>query len=297
MRFGMAIDLHATSAARQDVAWPQVRELALRAESDGLDLVVLPDHLAYRAGGEGDYATDDEPVGARESFTVAAALAAVTSTLGIAHSVVNAPYRTPSMLAHLASTVADVANGRYSLGIGVGNSFDYEQLGVAADHRVARFEECIEIVSSLLRTGHVDFAGRYWSASQAELVLAPDLEHAPMIVVAAGGPRTMLAAVTYGDAWNGWCPTDPEAAVARELVGMLDQACERLGRDPAALGRTVDLTVDPLDHAGGRARSLEALGQLRDLGIDEARCYPVSPEAQTAKLEAASALAAFVREV
>ena len=67
MRFGLAIDLHATSAARHDVAWPQVKQLALRAELEGLDLVVLPDHLAYRAGGEGDYATEHDPVGVQRA--------------------------------------------------------------------------------------------------------------------------------------------------------------------------------------------------------------------------------------
>ena len=199
----------------------------------------------------------------------------MTSTIDIGHSVVNAPYRTPTMLAHLASTVADIAQGRYSLGIGAGNSFDYDQLGVAADHRVARFEECTQIVSGLLRVGHADFAGRYWSTSHAELVLRPDSEHAPEIVVAAGGPRTMRAAVKYGDAWNGWCPTDPEGSVAGGLLRLLDQTCERLDRDPAEIGRTVDLIVDPVDHAGSRARSLDALGRLVESGSTRpaaARC-------------------------
>ncbi len=41
------------------------------------------DHLSYRANGERDYASSDEPVGVRDSVSEAAALAAVTSRIVI----------------------------------------------------------------------------------------------------------------------------------------------------------------------------------------------------------------------
>ncbi len=297
MRFGVALDLHAPATHAHEVAWQNLRDQALKAEEVGLDLVVVPDHLAYRAGGDGDYAIQEQPVGARESFTVAAALAATTTTIDIGHSMVNAPYRTPAMLAHLAATVADVAGGRYSLGIGVGNSFDYDQLGVAADRRVARFEECVEIVEGMLTTGSVDVNGEHWSASRAELVLRPNPDCRPPIVVAAGGPRTMRTAVRFGDSWNGWCPSDPASTVPTDLVRLLSHTCEQLGRDPLGIGRTFDLGVDPLDLAGKRNLSLEVLARLAELGADEVRCYPASAETHANRMEAIVALADLAREV
>ena len=284
MRHGVAIDLHATAAGAGEVSWRHVREQALTAERLGFDLVVLPDHLSYRAGGDGDYALADEAVGVRESTTEAAALAAATSRIGIGHSVVNAPYRTPSMLAHVAANLADISGGRYSLGIGVGNSFDYDQLGVAADRRVARFEECVEIVSGLLRDGRVDVEAEHSVAQRAELVLTP--EHRPAVVVAAGGPRTMAVAARFGDAWNGWCPTDPSGTVADDLLGLLDRKCAEIGRDPASIARTFDIVIDPLDLQGARSRSIEMLGKLADLGADEVRCYTLSEDAHAARLDA-----------
>lgn len=297
MRTGVAIDLHATAATADEVSWRHVREQVLTAEELGFDLVVLPDHLSYRAGGDGDYAIADEAVGVRESVTEVAALAASTTRIGIGHSVVNAPYRTPAMLAHIAATLADISDGRYSLGIGVGNSFDYDQIGVDADLRVARFEECVEILSKLLNNGRVDFDGNYWTASNAELVLAPADDGRPPIVVAAGGPRTMSVAARFGDAWNGWCPTDPSSPVAADLLALLDTTCEDVGRDPTSIGRTFDLGVDPLDLRGARTRSIDMLAHLAGLGANEVRCYTVSDGTHAARLEAIAALGALMSEV
>lgn len=297
MRYGVAIDLHATAQSAAEVSWHSTLEQVLAAEKIGIDLVVLPDHLSYRAGGDGDYARTDEPVGVRESVTTVAALAASTTRIGIGHSVINAPYRTPAMLAHIAAALADISDGRYSLGIGVGNSFDYDQIGVAAHDRVARFEEFVEIVTGMLRVGTVDVVGTYWTARQAELVLAPDDDHRPSVVIAAGGPRTVSVAGRFGDAWNGWCPTDPTGSMATDLLDLLDRKCEEVGRDPASIARTFDLGVDPLDLHGARNRSIEMLGHLAELGADEVRCYAASTETHTARLEAIVAFGEMTTEV
>lgn len=297
MRYGIAIDLHATSAAADEVAWRRVLEQARAAEQLGFDLLVVPDHLEYRAGGQGDYAIDDAAVGARESVAILAGLAASTTRIAIGHSVVNAPYRTPAMLAHIAATLADISDGRYSLGIGVGNSHDYDQIGVDADARVARFEEAVEIVSGLLRGGTVDLLGRFWRAARAQLTLAPDDEHRPPVVVAAGGPRTMGVAARFGDAWNGWCPTDPTSSAAADLLDLLDRRCDEADRDPSSIARTFDLGVDPLNLHGARSRSIEMLGRLKALGADEVRCYAASPGSHIARQEAIFALSEMTTEV
>lgn len=298
MRYGIALDLHAPGSQAADVSWGHVRGLAVRAEQLGFDLVVVPDHLAYRAGdGDDGYSVPDEAVGVRESMTIAAALAAATTRIGIGHSVVNAPYRTPTMLAHLAATLADISAGRYSLGIGVGNSYDYDQLGVDADHRTARFEECVEVLAGLLHAGAADLDGTYWRAHCAELALRPDERQRPPIVIAAGGPRSMRVAVQHGDAWNGWLPTDPDGTEPERLLDLLSSTCHELGRDPGSIGRTADVAVDPLDTRGARNRSLAMLRRLDELGFDEVRCYARCDPQPAARLEALEASAALIAEV
>ncbi len=294
MRFGLALDLHAPSSDASEVGWLNVRSQALEAERLGLDLVVLPDHLSYRAGEENGYSAPDEPVGVREATTIAAAIAAATSRIRIGHSVINAPYRTPAMLAHIAATLADISGGRYSLGIGAGNSFDYDQIGVEADHRAGRFEECVRIVSGMLREGEANLEGTYWSAHHAELAFRPDDTHRPPIVIAAGGPRTMQTAVRFGDGWNGWVPTDPDDDTIDRLLALLEQTCDEVGRDPSSIEATIDLGVDPLDLAGARSRSLEMLARLDGLGIDEVRCYAHGAPTHEGRLEAGRAFADLV---
>lgn len=294
MRFGLAIDLHATASAASEVRWLNVREQVIEAERLGLDLVVLPDHLSYRAGETNGYSDPQEPVGVREATTIGAAVAATTSMIGIGHSVINAPYRTPVMLAHVAASLADVSGGRYSLGIGAGNSFDYDQIGVEADHRVARFEECLEIVSALLREGEAHLDGEYWRVHRAELAFRPDAANRPPIVIAAGGPRTMRAAVRHGDGWNGWVPTDPEDETIDRLLELLADTCVQAGRDRASIATTVDVTVDPMDLAGARSRSLEMIAKLADVGVDEARCYVNAEPSHESRMEGIRAFAESV---
>lgn len=296
-RVGVAIDLHARAADAENVGWPAVLRQVLAAERAGLDLVVLPDHLSYRSGERSSYALSDEPVGARESTTFLAALAAATSTIGLGHSVLNGPYRTPAMVAHVAAALAEISGGRYSLGLGAGNSLDYDQLGVDADHRAGRLEELVPTVAALLREGRADLDGTYWRAREADLVLRPRPERAPPLVVAAWGPRTMRVAVQHGDAWNGWCPTNPEDTGTLERLRLLEQTCDALGRDPQSIDRTGDLLVDPLDARGARDRSWATIQRLAELGFDEVRCYPPGGRELTERLEAIEALANLARNL
>lgn len=291
MRYGVAIDLHVGESASGEVAWPNIRTLAERAEGGGLDVIVLPDHLAYRAGGDGDYSLPDERVGVREAMTLAAAIAAATTTIGIGHSVINAPYRPPAMLAHQIASLADISGGRYTPTIGAGNSFDYDQLGVDATRRASGLEECVQVVAELLRSGTAHLEGTHWTTDRAELALRPD--PAPAILVAAAGRRAMGVAARLGDGWNGWVPTDPESPHVDELLAALDEACGEHGRDPATVVRTADVVIDPLDVAGARQRSIETLEMLDAKGFDEVRCWLHSDATFDARREALEAYLAM----
>ncbi|WP_299445247.1 LLM class flavin-dependent oxidoreductase [uncultured Phycicoccus sp.] len=294
MRIGPALGLDATASSAAEVSWPHLLDLARHAETLGFDLVALPDHLYYPAGGDGDYSDPDEDVGVRESTVMAAALAAATTRIRLAHSVVNATYRPPALLAHVADTLDEISGGRYSPGVGAGNTVDFEAIGVGHDHRVARLEEYVAILRDLLRDGSTDRAGRYWSAVASALPLRDTARTTPALVVAAAGPRSMRLAARHADGWNGWVRTRDAGAHARDLIDALDRACAQVGRDPGTLARTVDLTLDPLDVVGAAAASRTALEDLAALGVDEVRCYLASDPTHTARRDAMSALAELV---
>ncbi len=289
MRIGLITQLHGRPDANPPT-WDSVRDRALAAEAIGFDSFVFEDALLLR----GDNAAD----GYWESFSIAAALAASTERLTLGQSVVNAPYRSPGLTARIAETVHEIAQGRYVLGIGAGNTpdSDYEAFGYPTDKRYSRFAEAIEIIHSLLKTGEVDFDGEFYSLHHAELVLRGPGNTGPPINIAAGGSKMLRLAARYADSWNWWSwdeTLDQIVERVRPIIDDLERACEEVGRDPNTLGRTFDMySIVPPGFSGegsgfgqpitGTADEIaEQLVGLGELGIEEVRCdvYPRTTEA------------------
>ena len=152
------------------------------------------------------------------------------------------------------------------LGLGAGwHEPEYDAFGYPFDHRVSRFAEAIAIIHGLLRTGHVDFEGTYYTARDCELRPRGPRPQGPPIVIGSTAPRMLGLLATYGDVWNAWArQTIEELAEDRAKV---DAAMEAAGRDPVTVERTVSLLVDlptatgrpSEDKAGFRPRQPEEL--------------------------------------
>ena len=255
--------------------WDSIRAQALAAEEAGFDLVVLEDALLYPG--------EDGADGVWEAVSMAAAVAAATSTIGVGHAVINSPYRAPALTAKIAATLDEIAGGRYTFGLGLGNTpDDYPAFGIDADPRYSRFAEAIQIIHGLLRGDKVDFDGRYYRARGAELVLRGP-RPSPPIVIAAGKPRAMRLAARYGDEWNWWTSARDTTAL-RELVAELERACEEVDRDPATLRRSLDVfsvavpgmpevppDSDSLQISGSPRSMSDALLAYGELGFEEVR--------------------------
>jgi alkanesulfonate monooxygenase SsuD/methylene tetrahydromethanopterin reductase-like flavin-dependent oxidoreductase (luciferase family) len=215
-------------------SWASVREQALAAEAADFDLVVLEDALLYPG--------DDGNLGVWESVSMAGAVAAVTSTIGIGHAVMNSPYRPPALTAKIAATLDEIAGGRYTFGLGLGNTpDDYPLFGIDADPRYSRFAEAIEIIHGLLRHGRTDYRGTYYRAPGAELILRGPRPTGPPIVIAAGKPKALRLVARFADEWNWWVAERAATSGLRDLIAELDRACEEAGRDPSTLRRSLDV--------------------------------------------------------
>jgi alkanesulfonate monooxygenase SsuD/methylene tetrahydromethanopterin reductase-like flavin-dependent oxidoreductase (luciferase family) len=97
------------SAASQ--AWPELRDKVLRAEAEGFGTAWVLDHLS------GSALSNTRML---ECFTLAGALAGVTSTIGIGTLVVNAANRTAGMTVTAAASVQEISGGRFVFGLGAG---------------------------------------------------------------------------------------------------------------------------------------------------------------------------------
>ncbi|MGH8914347.1 MAG: LLM class flavin-dependent oxidoreductase [Acidimicrobiia bacterium] len=277
MRIGIQLGMHGHSGDDPLPApgWHNMRRQIEAAEAVGFDLVVVEDALVD--GGLNAY-------GYWEGMTLAGAVAGVTSRIGIGHSVVNPPLRSPAV-AQAASTLDEISGGRYVLGIGAGNTpRDYETFGIPGDHRYSRAAEAIEIIHSLLKTGTADVDGRFHTVHGSLVARGPQ-PGGPPIIIGARGPKMMRLAANFADVWNAWSPDPQTLDSFRPLVEDLARACDEVGRDPDTIGRSIDVAVDPHHLLGedptwiteflvaGSARQIaDELLAFGGLGIDEVRC-------------------------
>ncbi len=218
-----------------------VLAMARAAEAAGFDSVWIPDHLTI-------YDPGQEPKGAWEMGSMLGALAAATQRVEIGALVAATSFRNPALLATMADTIDEISGGRFVLGLGSGrHEPEHAAFGYPFERQVARFEEALEIITTLLRTGRADFDGAYYRVRACELrPRGPRPDGLPILIGALGsGPRMLELTARYADLWNAWLTWGeswPEAIPP--LRAKVDAACAAVGRDPATLGRTVAILAE-----------------------------------------------------
>ena len=219
--------------------WPEVQAMAQVAEDVGFDSIWLVDHFLYLLDGE------KEARGAWECWSLLSALAACTRKAELGTLVLGMGFRNPALLAKMADTVDDISEGRLILGIGAGyHDHEYRAFGFPTDHKFARFKEGIEIVSTLLKKGAIDFDGKYCQARECELRPRGPRPEGPPIMVGTIGPKTMRLTAKHADMWNIYYDdTKNQPSRLAPFREMLDEACRDTGRDLGTLERTATMLV------------------------------------------------------
>jgi probable F420-dependent oxidoreductase len=213
----------------------EVREVALEVQSAGFDSIWVADHLLYRFSPE-------LTAGMWEGWTILSALAEATSGIALGTLVMCVPFRNPALLAKMATTLDEVSDGRFTLGLGAGwHAPEFAAFGVSFERRVERFAEALQIIRPLLRTGQVDFAGRHYYACDCELRPRGPRPAGPPLLVGGIGPRMLQLTAQYADAWNTGYVAD--VATLRLRQHAMEQACRAVGRDVTTLAVTVHLPV------------------------------------------------------
>jgi alkanesulfonate monooxygenase SsuD/methylene tetrahydromethanopterin reductase-like flavin-dependent oxidoreductase (luciferase family) len=190
------------------------------------------------------------------------------------------------MIAKKAATLDEISGGRLILGLGAGwNEPEYKAFGFPFDHRVDRFEEAFTIIRTLLREGKIDFDGRHYQARDCELLPRGPRPAGPPLMVGSNGPRMLELTLPYVDAWNAWFAwfgNDPDKL--KPMLAAVDEVCEKVGRDPAEVERTVAVLVrtslaekqtDETDRRGRKSRALmgspqqiaDGLRAFADIGV------------------------------
>jgi probable F420-dependent oxidoreductase len=200
----------------------QIRTAYRGADQLGADTVWVWDHMFPLYG---------PPDGAsHECWTLLAAMAVETRRAHIGALVSSNSYRNPELLAYMAGTVDHLSGGRAILGVGAGwFERDYQEYGYEFGDAPAR-----------LRRLGIDLP-----RIRARLEkLSPPPPHRVPIMIGGGGEKVTLRLVArHADMWNTFPPAEDYA----RKNAILDDWCERIGRDPREIERTVSIGMDIVD--------------------------------------------------
>lgn len=250
MHVGLILTSFEQPALKVTPSWKEIEARAKAAEDAGFDSIWVSDHLIHKFPGM-------DPYGIWECWSVLSALAAVTKRVEIGTWVLCTGWRNPALLAKMADTVDEISGGRLILGLGAGwHEPEYTAFGFPFDNRVGRFIEAMQILDPLLRTGHVDFEGRFYSARDCELRPRGPRARGPKIMigtiggtplasklgVTGTGERMLDLVARHADVWN--VPWINEPAEVPAIHAMLDAACARVGREPGSIQRTHGIMLD-----------------------------------------------------
>ena len=200
-----------------------------------------------------------------EGWTLLSALAAQTRRLRVGVLVTSNRLRPPALLAKIAATVDAVSGGRLDFGIGAGSRpnhpiarREYDAHGLPFDdfaHSVASLAEACTVIRRLwTATEPFDFDGTYVRLKGAFGNPKPVQRPGPPIMIGGRTAATLRVVAEHADLWN--VPGgDIEDAVRRGA--RLDRYCAEIGRDPAAIARSMHIAVS-------YARPRETRDALRD---------------------------------
>jgi alkanesulfonate monooxygenase SsuD/methylene tetrahydromethanopterin reductase-like flavin-dependent oxidoreductase (luciferase family) len=214
---------------QEGVTWDDWVALASACEEHGVQALFRSDHYI---------SWTDEGRHVLDAWSTLAGLAARTTRLELGTLVSPATFRHPSVLARNAATADEISGGgRLSVGLGAGwEQREHEAYGFdfrTAGERVARFAEQLEIVHGLLHEQRFSFDGTHY-----KLVDAPGFGRPEVNIVVGGSarPGTANPAARFADEYNMlFRPLDE----LRDAMRALDDACERGGRDPKTLRRSI----------------------------------------------------------
>ncbi len=177
-----------------------------------------------------------------EAVATHAALAATTSRVRCGSLVYSVGYRHPAVLAKAAATLDQIAGGRVDLGLG-GGWFqpEYDAYGIPFPDpptRLRMLDEAVRCVRSLLTEQTTDFEGEFFTFRDARCDPKPVQERLPIWIGGGGEKVTLRIAARHADGWN--VPFVDPAAYGHK-VDVLHGHCEREGRDPASIVKSVNV--------------------------------------------------------
>lgn len=241
--------------------------IAKAAEQIGFDTVVLPDSIFYseKVSAPYPYTSDGSRMWGAETpwidpFVGAAAMAAATSKIRFATSVLKLAVRNPVLVAKQVGSLAAISGDRFTLGAGIGwLPEEFEWCGANYATRGKRMDEALEILELILGGGMVEYQGEHYSFGKLIMSPAPK-KRVPIIIGGHTNPGLRRAA-----RYDGWTSAMLRKDQLLEILGKLRVFRSELGRENEPFEIQAVLT-DVFDADGFK--------QLGDEGVTEIITVP-----------------------
>lgn len=205
--------------------WDVIVEEVEHVEAQGWDGVYVADHFMPSFG--------DDTGPTAECVALMAGIAEATERVRIGSLVFGNTYRHPAVLANQVATIDFISGGRVLFGIGAGwQENEHAAYGIElppVKERLNRFEEAVQVVKGLTSGERFSFSGEHYTITDSPSVNPG--RSMDLLIGGGGEKKTMRIAAQYADEWNVW--STPE--IMRQKIGVLQQHCERLGRDVGSI--------------------------------------------------------------
>ena len=280
MRFGVQVACYLNT-------WDDIKQAIEHMEAGDWDSAWFADHFIPPNRPNAEAGT------AFEGYTLIAVAAGMTKKLRLGHLVLGNPYRSPGLLAKMATTLDQASNGRFTLALGAGwFKREHEAYGwtfKSMKERQDRFQEACELIRLLFTSEDpVTYEGKYYQLDNAPL--SPGCyqkPHTPIMVGGTGEKRTLRTLAMYGDVMNmdGWAGQGMSMEIFRHKVGVLERHCADVGRDPAEIEKTLLMPIHITDDkdqieqfqrrlgrgsmAGPRNEIVDRIGEFEKAGVSE----------------------------
>ncbi len=228
------------------------------AEGAGLHSFARSDHY---------YSGRDPKPSATDALTTLAGLARDTDSIRLAVLVTPITFRHPAVIAKTAATLDQMSGGRFDLGVGTGwMEAEHEAFGLPFPDWPERFERLTETLTYLAAAFGGEGAAFEGEHYELDADVLPTPSGLKLIVGGTGPTRTPALAGSYADEYN---HIVAPASEVEPKIGVMRQAAEHAGRDPADVAVTMMGPVIVGRDEGEYAERLGRAAAERDIEPSE----------------------------